>query len=765
MNTNNFSINNFTNVELLANKGNSEAQFILGSFYHYGKGVNVDEKRSFEWYKLSAENGYDKAQNNLGICYINGVGVKKDFIKGFSSFELASKQRNVKAQLNMAICYMKGIGIEIDHEIAFELIVDCSFQKSVSALKMLAKIYAEGEIVQENLNLACYFVELANGRKPDPLLKYKAMTPTSFAGRNKINNKDVFADEQKKLEIVINYINNKIDSYKKNIKEIDSETYWMDSDQREEWVMINQKNIAIYKNIDDLISIKNRPYYARMDTSFENSNHVYYIGEKALLENNMNIVSVWSEYGRIYRSSNTTEFDINGFYNITLRRKIDIKNGELVDVFDEYVEGSLAEQAGIIDPYLIKVLEEKKGEPYITNIIRSIQRNQNDIIDFDFNKDLIVQGCAGSGKTMILLHRLANMKYNIPDLDLSKIKIITPNKQFNLFIDELSKNLGIEQIQKLTLHEYYILLLKRYRLQKINKNSGRETGKLPTDHLIKMDTDLSHKFVRLVYSEKFAAKIAAEGKKLKESDPNRDYGYVVEKFISIFENILAMFGFENRIQGYYPCTLYARLLFLYAYYDDKNILKTDSLLCIDEGQDITNMQYDLLKKINGIKCKLNIFGDVNQMIYDYLELEEWNNLPQKIDAKKFILNENYRNSDEIISYYDEKLSISNESFGLNTKPVEEIEIKKLATEVKLQIMLGNRTALITNDYSKIPADVMRLCEPKVLNNEKASLLTVSEAKGLEFDSVFVIDACIGENEKYIAYTRALSELYIVVWKI
>lgn len=39
---------------------------------------------------------------------------------------------------------------------------------------------------------------------------------------------------------------------------------------------------------------------------------------------------------------------------------------------------------------------------------------------------------------------------------------------------------------------------------------------------------------------------------------------------------------------------------------------------------------------------------------------------------------------------------------------------------------------------------------------------VDEVKGIEFDKVFVVSAKMRRNEKYIAYTRALSELIIVV---
>ena len=185
--------------------------------------------------------------------------------------------------------------------------------------------------------------------------------------------------------------------------------------------------------------------------------------------------TIWSEYGKKYRQNNINSFNINDFeYLVALRRRFDITEGKLENYYDLFNVDSEASINQITDPFLIKILEEKKGESRVTNIIRSIQLNQNDIIEHDFNSNIIVQGCAGSGKTMILLHRLANIKYNNPNRDMSKIKIITPNIHFKLFIDELSKNLGIDQIEKVTLNEFYITILMKYRER--NRKQKKDYG-------------------------------------------------------------------------------------------------------------------------------------------------------------------------------------------------------------------------------------------------------------------------------------------------
>ena len=52
-----------------------------------------------------------------------------------------------------------------------------------------------------------------------------------------------------------------------------------------------------------------------------------------------------------------------------------------------------------------------------------------------------------------------------------------------------------------------------------------------------------------------------------------------------------------------------------------------------------------------------------------------------------------------------------------------------------------------------------------LQRTKWNLMTIEQAKGLEFETVFAVTGRMSENEKYIAYTRALDELYVYDKKI
>ena len=50
-------------------------------------------------------------------------------------------------------------------------------------------------------------------------------------------------------------------------------------------------------------------------------------------------------------------------------------------------------------------------------------------------KKAIVIGCAGSGKTMVMLHRLSYLMYNNENIKPRDVLIITPSNSFNAFIN------------------------------------------------------------------------------------------------------------------------------------------------------------------------------------------------------------------------------------------------------------------------------------------------------------------------------------------
>ncbi|MBV8248225.1 MAG: sel1 repeat family protein, partial [Comamonas sp.] len=61
-----------------AQSGDAKAQYLLGSRYRFGRGVNQDLAQAVQWFRKSADQGYAPAQSDLGVLYANGRGVSQD---------------------------------------------------------------------------------------------------------------------------------------------------------------------------------------------------------------------------------------------------------------------------------------------------------------------------------------------------------------------------------------------------------------------------------------------------------------------------------------------------------------------------------------------------------------------------------------------------------------------------------------------------------------------------------------------------------------
>ncbi|MDO5117984.1 MAG: ATP-binding domain-containing protein, partial [Eggerthellaceae bacterium] len=76
-------------------------------------------------------------------------------------------------------------------------------------------------------------------------------------------------------------------------------------------------------------------------------------------------------------------------------------------------------------------------------ITMTIQREQNQVIRHPDVPALLVEGIAGSGKTSVLLQRIAYLFYTYRDtLDPSQVCLITPNPVFRAYIDNVLPQLG-----------------------------------------------------------------------------------------------------------------------------------------------------------------------------------------------------------------------------------------------------------------------------------------------------------------------------------
>ena len=116
---------------------------------------------------------------------------------------------------------------------------------------------------------------------------------------------------------------------------------------------------------------------------------------------------------------------------------------------------------------------------------------------------LLVLAGAGSGKTMVMLHRLSYLMYNNDNIRTHDVLIITPSNSFNEFINELATVLELERVKTQTVYEYFLNILKNERIDLTER--------------IDVTKKESQEYLQYVYSQKFADDVKKKTEKVYDS--------------------------------------------------------------------------------------------------------------------------------------------------------------------------------------------------------------------------------------------------------
>jgi TPR repeat protein len=95
----------FKELTPLAEKGNADAQFILGKMYWMGQGVLKDPEQAMKLFKASALQGNADAQFFLGSIYLLP---HTDIAEGVKWLRLSAEQGNQDAQWMLGKAYLHG---------------------------------------------------------------------------------------------------------------------------------------------------------------------------------------------------------------------------------------------------------------------------------------------------------------------------------------------------------------------------------------------------------------------------------------------------------------------------------------------------------------------------------------------------------------------------------------------------------------------------------------------------------------------------------
>lgn len=607
-----------------------------------------------------------------------------------------------------------------------------------------------------------------------------------------------YKKEEEKLNYVLKELNNKLDELGVTLTE-DEENYkefqkmvWSDfssfdnADISEAKMSQQQEKDKVMRKEDyfrKLYKIKDKPYFASIIFEDEDKDQFeVYISMTYLKDENLeNILYDWRspicslyydfENGPCYY--NAPAGRIEG--NLLRKRQYKIVDKRLINVFDT----SMA----IDDEVLQEVLNNESSEK-MKNVVNTIQKEQNLVIRNLENRNLVVQGIAGSGKTTVALHRIAFLLYRMENLSSKNILIFSPNNIFSEYISEVLPSLGEENTKETTFHEYLSHFLDEYsgveafssfiaRYYKNEEENVELVKYKQSDEILKdlilylndfitnakfindieeelnfIDVDTLNNYLHYKYSNfPLFERLDEISIKLSELNYKGSHKKVATYRKLIKQSINFKEDFKEIYRDFYK-SKYCRMKLTdkeiskfidkeFINYEDSLLLtfikgklegyKTDLLIkevVIDEAQDYNLLQYVIIKNIFK-KASFTILGDVNQNInpyYHYDSLEIIKNLFKESSTYIELL-KTYRSSPEIIEYSNKILNLNHVN-AIRNKTNKPVIVRKNTIDLKEQ--LERDIMYLRDNYSSVAIitkdDKEALKLYNLLDNDEISLL-------------------------------------------
>lgn len=421
---------------------------------------------------------------------------------------------------------------------------------------------------------------------------------------------------------------------------------------------------------------------------------------------------------------------------VTSKWQYKIRKGKMLYEFESDVK---------IDDEILGAELGSNGAVQLKNIVRTIQKEQNEIIRNTKDKIMVIQGAAGSGKTSVALHRIAYLLYHDRDnLKSSNVLILSPNGVFADYISHILPELGEENIREMSFDLFAYRELKeivgdcedRYdqiertvlnpKIQEIcrEKQSPEFVSKLDgfvlrlEDELMNFrDVEyrgctLSEKEIIDLFYFKFldvpllsrmhsvAEYFIDQVETLRDRDlSDEEREEVMECFRSMYEtrDCYVLYSRFLEKEGYRPlphCQIekrrlryedvYPVLYLKYTLYQCRNHHGIKHVV-VDEMQDYSWIQYLLIHKM--FPCRMTILGDKAQTMED--ETQDVLKFLPKIfgkDIRKIVMNRSYRNTMEVAQYANHLTGIEDmELFERHGEPVDERTFS--STEEALETVL------------------------------------------------------------------------------
>ena len=276
--------------------------------------------------------------------------------------------------------------------------------------------------------------------------------------------------EEQHLEQCIQAIEQNIDKYRKEFKDLSAETKELYDNYRSanpelhnDLVIGLDMKSQIERTLNKNLLAWKKPYFGRIDYKEigDKVSYSLYLGKNGVRKNiTENLVVDWrAPISSVYyesdigKSSYPTPMGERIEIDLYLKRTYEIEDRKLIDFYDSDVVAN--------DEFLTKYLSKNK-EVVLGEIIATIQKEQNDIIRDTPWHSVIVQGVAGSGKTTVAMHRISYLLYNYKEkLRPDEFYIIGSNKMLLNYITGVLPNLDVYNVNQMTMEDFLITLLDK----------------------------------------------------------------------------------------------------------------------------------------------------------------------------------------------------------------------------------------------------------------------------------------------------------------
>ena len=492
--------------------------------------------------------------------------------------------------------------------------------------------------------------------------------------------------------------------------------------------------------------MQDSPFFGRVDFRYDGDEEAetFYIGIGNLSESAGSLPLVYDWRAPVsglfydYDKGSASYEAPSGIFEgeVTSKWQYKIRKGKMLYEFESDVK---------IDDEILGAELGSNGEVQLKNIVRTIQKEQNEIIRNTKDRIMVIQGAAGSGKTSVALHRIAYLLYHDREnLKSSNVLILSPNGVFADYISHILPELGEENIREMSFDLFAYRELKdivgdcedRYdqiehtvlnpKIQDIcrEKQSPEFVSKLDgfvlrlEDELMNFrDVEyrgctLSEKEIIDLFYFKFldvpllsrmhsvAEYFIDQVETLRDRDlSDEEREEVMECFRSMYEtrDCYVLYSRFLEKEGYRPlphCQIekrrlryedvYPVLYLKYTLYQCRNHHGIKHVV-VDEMQDYSWIQYLLIHKM--FPCRMTILGDKAQTMED--ETQDVLKFLPKIfgkDIRKIVMNRSYRNTMEVAQYANHLTGIEDmELFERHGEPVDERTF--LSTEEALESVL------------------------------------------------------------------------------